>query len=126
MSLFSNARDWLQDQLQAAAGVTVSYLHHDTQTTVSLSPWVGRTVFRSDLNSGAMVQWGDRDYLVRRDELVDTAGAELLPGVGDQLTETIDGVALTFEVQDPNPAEPAVRWSDPARSVYRLHVKWVS
>lgn len=122
-NLFAKARDWLPAQVQAAAGVSVTYTRA-AGGTISLEPWVGRTLFSGTVEGGARVQWGDRDYIVRRDELV-SGGSEIPPALGDRLTEVIGGVSTTFEVQNPDTGEPAWRWADAARSMYRLHVKKV-
>jgi hypothetical protein len=126
-TLFANARDWLADQMQAAAGVSVSYARAAGGAAISLTPWVGRSGFTAEVEGGAYVQWGDRDYLIQRSDLT-VSGSEVEPALGDRLTETINGVSHVFEVQTPKSGEPVAgwRWSDQSRSVYRLHVKRVS
>jgi hypothetical protein len=62
----------------------------------------------------------DRDYLIRAENL--PFGT---PRDGDRITETVDGAELTFDVQRPFTGEPAWRWSDAQRTVYRIHCKRV-
>jgi hypothetical protein len=82
--------------------------------------WVGRTVFSRIPNAaGATVVFGDRDYLVA------VADLPAEPERGDRIAETINGQAVTFEVMAPA-SEPAWRYSDPARTVYRIHAKEVT
>ena len=124
-NLFEKARAWLPDQLQAAMGVGPVTYTRVGGGTLTLEPWVGRTLFAANREAGgASVTWGDRDYLVRREELA-AGGAEFEPAEGDRLAETIGGVACTFEVMRPDTGEPAWRWSDAGRTTYRLHVKQV-
>jgi hypothetical protein len=87
--------------------------------------WVGRTVFtRIPREGGAAVAFGDRDYLVVAADLV-FGGEVVEPRRGDRIVEVIAGVDVTFEVVDPF-GEPAWRWSDPGRTVYRIHTKEVA
>ena len=119
MSLFSKARDWLAGAVQDAAGVSVTYTRG--VQTLSLTAVVGRTVFASNAEGGPRIEFGDRDYLVKVADL--TLG---VPKVGDRVAQTVDTVAMVFEVQNPETGEPAWRYSDPARTVYRIHCKRVS
>lgn len=123
-NLFSKARDWLNPMLKEAAGVDVSYARVAGDPAFTLTAVVGRTAFATN-GEIARIQFGDRDYLINRADLT-VSGAEVLPAIGDRITETIDGVGVVFEVMTPDTGEPAWRWSDPARSVYRIHCKRVS
>lgn len=105
-----------------ADGRSVTYTRGDS--SLSLTAWLGRTLF-SRLASpgvgGAAVEWGDRDYLVAVADL--TLGE---PALGDRITETINGTAVVFEVLTPDTGEPAWRYSDPTRTVWRIHTKRVT
>lgn len=86
--------------------------------------WVGRTVFRRDpaaTTDGVTIEFGDRDYLIPVSELQQN-GTPFEPARGDRVTETIDGVELVFEVVSQT-EEPAWRYSDATRAVYRVHTK---
>lgn len=123
MGLMSRAAAMLNRNLGVAAGVSVVYTRAAdpaspvTITAESGNCWVGRTAFASNEVGKARLRWGDRDYLIAASALP----AE--PDEGDRITETVNGVPVTFEVCLPDTGEPAWRWSDPARTVYRLHVK---
>lgn len=79
--------------------------------------WVGRTLFtRLPKEGGGNVEWGDRDYLVP------VAHLPAEPQRGDRIVEEIDGTDVTFEAIEPL-SEPAWRYSDPGRTVYRIHMK---
>ena len=118
MSLFNQLSTWLPAQMKAAAGVSVTY-SRPGQTSLTLTAWVGRVAFRSQAK-GVRIEFGDRDYLLKAADL--TYGT---PRVGDRITETIGGTSTIFEVQTPDNGEAAWPYSDPARSVYRLHCKRV-
>ena len=118
MNLFANARSWIGSSVAAAAGVSISYTRG--ATTLSLTAIVGRTVFRSNNDQGAVIQFGDRDYLIEATAL--TFGE---PALGDRIAEVIDGATSTFEVITPDTGEPAWRWSDPSHTRWRIHVKQV-
>lgn len=115
-NLFAKAREWLGTAVQEAAGVTVAYTRG--VTSITLTAVVGRTVFVSNAEGAPRVQFGERDYLIEVADL--TLGT---PKLGDRITETIDGTAVVFEVQEPEAGEPAWRYSDQGRTRYRVHTK---
>ncbi|WP_020473381.1 hypothetical protein [Zavarzinella formosa] len=121
MNLFAKARAWLGEQSKKAAGVAVVYVQKSSGIRLPLTPIPGRTVFTSNLEDRARVEFGDRDYLI---EAVDLATGE--PAIGDRVIETIDGATTTFEVMPTNTGEPAWRWSDPGHTRWRIHMKQVS
>lgn len=96
------------------------------EITLTGLAWVGNTRF-SRLPAGGVdgpaVVHGDRDYLIPADALV-YGGSAFLPARGDRITETIGGSAVTFEVMS-LPGEPEWRYSDPGRTLLRVHVKEV-
>lgn len=126
-SLFAKARDWLPAQMQAAAvsGNTLTYTRtgHTVLTLTNIA-WEGRTVFATNVEGGARIEFGDRDYLIPVESLVLT-GTAVEPAIGDRITETIDGTATIFEVMLPDTGEPAWRYSGPDRNVWRIHTKEV-
>lgn len=110
----------LSTGLKNAAGVSVVY-SRTGETSLNLTVVPGRTVFASNLDGGARIEFGDRDYLIDASDL--TYGE---PSLGDRIAETIDGTTTTFEIVTPNTGEPAWRWSDPAHTRWRIHTKQVS
>ena len=90
--------------------------------------WVGRTVFRRQGigdAGGAAVVWGDRDYMIPVCDLRDDEGELFTPARGDRIEEYFGDEVVTFEVIAPL-SEPAWRYSDQGRTVYRIHVKEVT
>lgn len=120
MSAFAQLDAYLNAALPAAFGVSVTYARGAQQVTVA-DAVVGRTVFASNQQGAARVEFGDRDYLIPVASL--TALGE--PAVGDRITDTVNGTVMTFEVKKPGTGEPAWRYSDPGRTTYRLHTKRV-
>ncbi len=112
-------------RMKQAAGRTVTYARKSGGATVSLTAWVGNTLYaRQTDEPGASVVYGERDYFVAAADLVQ-GGTAFLPQRGDQVTETIDGAAVTFELSTPT-GEPVWRYSDQTRQVLRLHCKRAS
>lgn len=120
MGLLDRAQSWLAEKLPTAAtpaGAVVYTRLTGGTVTLTGAAWVGNTAFRRQSNEGgAAVVWGDRDYLIPVAEL--TGG---VPVRGDRITETVGGVATVFEVGTVVPGEPDWRYSDPQRTVYRVH-----
>ena len=119
----SRAQAWLNSKMQTAAGVSIVYTRG--AYTVDLTPWVGRTVFASNLEGNARIEWGDRDYLITAAQLI-LNGSVVEPAVGDRITETVGGTSMAFEAMRPDTGEPCWRYSDPGRTLLRVHTKRVS
>lgn len=113
---------WLKAAAAVDGGVTY---RRGALTLTGLAAWVGRTAFsRTSSEPGPAVVIGERDYLFAVADLV-LGGQPVAPKPGDRVTETIAGVATTFEVVSPETGEPAVRYSDQTRTVWRVHAKRV-
>ncbi len=127
MGILTDAGAWLREQMQATAGVSVSYARVAGGSAIALTAWVGRSG-ASLITEGntRRTQWGERDYLIAADELLVSA-ARVQPTIGDRITETIQGASCVFEITQPATGEPGWRWADgQSREMYRLHVKRVS
>lgn len=124
-NLIQRAQASLVRILQESAGVSVTYtLVSGEQAT--LTAWVGRTAFsRTASEPGPATIIGERDYLIAVADLV-VGGQAVQPAKGHRITETIAGADVTFEVVPPEADEPAWRYSDQTRTVYRLHCKRVT
>ena len=81
---------------------------------------VGSTTFRIDTGYGMFEHHETRDYIVSVPDLV----AFVPPKRGDQIIETIDGVAQVFEVMAPG-AEPDWKYHDLDHSELRIHTKGI-
>jgi hypothetical protein len=110
--------------MKVSAGVQVTYTRPGTGQSVTLTAWVDRTAFSQSPPEpgGASLIWGDRDYMIAVEDLK-LGGVPVEPALADQIRETIGGAVVTFEVMTPDTGEPAWRYSDPTRTVWRVHVK---
>lgn len=126
MGLLTDAVPWLIARLQGAAAVAgpVTYTAGSETADLTGKVWVGRTRFaRTGVRDGAAVVHGDRDYLVPVADLV-VNGRVIEPARGHRVTERVGEVDLVFEVMAP-PDEPAWRYADPGRTLWRVHCKRV-
>jgi len=113
---------WLRDQLKANASQEVIYRRGAEEVT--LKAVVGRTLLKLDDGYGGVrMEWTDRDFLIAAEDLI-LGGQRVLPKRGDRILETHDGKTLVFEVLAPG-NEPEWRWSDPHRTLLRIHTKLI-
>jgi len=94
-------------------------------SAVTLTASVGRTVFASQLDGKARVEFGEIDLIIDSADLV-LDGIQTTPERGDRVSITLDGTAMTLELMVPQTREPAWRYSDPERKRIRLHLKRVA
>ena len=111
---------WLASKLKSHASSNVVYVRGSNQ--VSVLATIGRTLMKLDDGYGGVrMQWSDRDFLINPADLV-LAGSLITPERGDTILETVGTKVYSYEVNAPG-GEPAWRWSDPHRSLYRIHTK---
>lgn len=113
---------WLADQLKEHATVNVTYEQAGQQ--IAVRAVIGRTLFEQADQYGVVQRIESRDYLIHADDLV-VAGAAVLPRRGDRIREAHGGKVLVYEVMAPG-KEPHWRYSDPFRTVLRIHTKHVA
>lgn len=117
------AQQWLADTLKAKASGPVSVKAGPIEV-VNIQAVKGRTLLQVDDGAGGIrMVWTDRDYLIDAADLA-IAGIASEPERGWQIRETANGMVEVYEVLAPA-GEPVWRWSDPYRTVYRIHVKFV-
>ncbi|MBU6387846.1 MAG: hypothetical protein KGS49_18015 [Planctomycetes bacterium] len=118
--LLRAGQQWLASKLKSHASSTVVYVRGTNQ--VSVLATIGRTLMKLDDGYGGVrMQWTDRDFLINPADLV-LAGSLITPERGDTILETVGTKVYSYEVNAPG-GEPAWRWSDPHRSLYRIHTK---
>lgn len=122
MGLFDDANDLINKTLTTSAGTPIVYTRG--ASSVNLTAWIGRTVFASNLQSNARVEFGEIDLLIEADQLI-LNGSVTTPVKGDRIAITLQGNPLTLELMIPATGEPAWRYSDPQRSRLRVHCKRV-
>jgi hypothetical protein len=122
MHLLEWGQTWLNNQLQQFASREVVYQRGASTLTVQAT--VGRTLLKLDDGyGGVLLQWTDRDFLIRAEDLV-ISGQTILPQRGDTIHEVQAGVTYTYEVLAPG-KEPVWKWSDLYRSLLRIHTKQI-
>lgn len=122
MHLLEWGQRWLNNQFQQFASREVVYQRGASTLTVQAT--VGRTLLKLDDGyGGVLLQWTDRDFLIRAEDLV-ISGQTILPQRGDTIHEVQSGVTYTYEVLAPG-KEPVWKWSDLYRSLLRIHTKQI-
>lgn len=119
MGLLARGSTFLARAVGTKNGVTVTYTRGATSVTVTDA--VPGNSFAASVQPQqvpARVEVQDRDYLITAASIASLGE----PVVGDRITES--GVG-TFEVVR-RTGEPAWRWSDAERTLYRIHTKPVA
>ena len=120
--LLAFGMDWLAERLKAFAARGVVYRRGGDE--VAVAAVIGRTLLKLDDGYGGVrMEWTDRDFLIRPEDLV-LGGTAVLPERGDTIRETVETTTFVYEVMAPG-KEPAWRWSDPHRRMLRIHTKQV-
>jgi hypothetical protein len=92
------------------------------QTPITITAWLGvDDATRVTEDPAASLAWNERDYLIAVADLV-IGGSLSVPAKGDTLTETIDGIPVTWGLST-STSEHAWRYSDQTRQVFRVHCK---
>lgn len=119
MSLLNKARDWLTAKVEQAAGELVTYSRSGESYPVTAV--VGQTLASEVEQGAARIAYSDRDYLIAVAALKDLGFGR--PRIGDTIAHVIDGEEIVFVIGNLDGAEPAVRFIDQGRDVWRIHVK---
>ncbi|MDB5294909.1 MAG: hypothetical protein JWO31_892 [Phycisphaerales bacterium] len=107
--------------LVGVAGSPVTY--YRGSDAVAVLATVGRAVTGNRDDYGLSVRTESRDYLIDAAALV-IGGQAVEPRGGDRIVEGNPQTGAAFEVME-LPGEPCWRYSDPQRTVIRLHTKYV-
>lgn len=121
--------DLMQQGAALVDGVRRSHLAHEVtyrrgMEAAAVPATVGRTVFEQTDESGLYTRFESRDFIFSRSDLV-LAGAEATPEAGDRIEESDGDLIRVYEVMAPGGESPW-RWSDPHRTMMRVHTKLVS
>lgn len=109
--------DWLAGQMITHASREVIYRRGNLTVTVSAS--VGQTLMKLGQDGQLWMQWTDRDYLIRTEDLVFNE-QQAYPEKGDIIEDTVAG--KRYEVLSPTGESPW-RFSDPQGLLLRIHTK---
>lgn len=124
MGLLNDAPGFLNRMVGTAGGLAITYTRGATTITIAAADalvWAGDARFAVTTDGGPRVVWGERQYLI----VADALGALGEPEEGDRIAEAVGGEDCVFEVAQPGSGDPAVRWSDAARSRWRVNTKRV-
>lgn len=113
--------DWLNETHKENCSFEATYTRGGVSITITVR--LGRTVFASNRQGGARIEFGEMDFLIDVADLV-ISGSATRPAEGDRLAIVIRGTAYTFEIM-PISGEPAWRFSDEYRMCFRIHCKEV-
>lgn len=120
-NLLRDGMDWLTGKLIEHAGESITYSRG--RSSVSITATVGKTLLKLADEYGTRVEWADQDFLIRAADLV-LDGEAVEPQRGDTVRWARGGTTYVFEVLAPG-NEPAWRWADEHRTMYRVHAKEV-
>jgi hypothetical protein len=124
-NMMSAGAAWLALELASNAAVEITYTRGTS--SVQLNATAGSYLLKlSEPNGGFRIVHTDRDYVFPAQNLI-LDGVVTVPQSGDQITEvTADGVTRTYVVMTYGGGEPLYRYSDPFRTLMRVHTKATS
>lgn len=120
MSVFDNAVASAIQSVGVVAGIPVTY--HRDSAWVKLTAIPGKSDFRISEADSITVKERSRDYLFTTCFLR-INGQTVTPKKGDEIKETVGNTVHTYEVLRPDGGDQVWRYSDPGRSVIRVHTK---
>lgn len=123
MSLFRRAAALGIKVAQRATGITVT-LRRGEQSTSDVPVAIGKSTAEVKDASGFVVETASRDYLIQRAHYT-LGGVPVEPLDGDQIVETIGDQVVVWELL-PLANEPAKRFWDEGRTVWRCHTQQLS
>ncbi len=122
-TMFERARSMIDRVMKVVDPVVMVYTQTRTARSVTLTGRLGRQVAQSQVQGKTVLEYSDDDLIITAADLV-FAGAVALPEDGDRVTYTLAGQSITVELMPRNSEQPW-RYSDPQRTMLRLHVKQV-
>ena len=118
---FARAQAALIRRQKASNPATIIYTRKFATTPVTLTGWFGRGLQTSSPDGGARTEISEREFFLTVADVTAAGLAE--PRVGDRLK--VDGEMVTWEIMTPQTGEPAFRFSDAERTMYRIHCQRV-
>lgn len=115
--------EWLGARLKTAAGRSVTYTR--SGQSLSVTGWPARHDYEVDDDDGIPRRVTFHDWTFAAADLDFTSDSTPFAArPGDQITETLDGVELTYEVM-PIDVRPPSEWLDTAGELILIHCKLV-
>lgn len=118
--LIKSGAAWLAGKLQSHAGQAVTYSR--SGASVEVTATVGNTEFETTDAEGFFTRSQSRDFIIEAADLI-LSGSTVLPERGDVITEVVDGTTHTYEVLPFGADGETFRFSDPHRTILRVHTK---
>lgn len=119
MSMMSRGVAMLASKMKSSNSVTLTVTRK--AATYTLTGWHGRGLQVNTADGGARVEISERETFLTVADCA-TVGMNK-PQEGDRFQES--GETVIFECMVPDTGEPAVRFSDAERTIYRIHTKLV-
>jgi hypothetical protein len=114
--MLSLAASWLDGMRRENLSRYVSY-RRGSGVTAPFPATIAGTVFEVQSEMGVVERWESRDFIVSATDF-----PEDVPQRGDQITETIGGTTVTYEVCAPR-GMPVWKYADPYRKAFRIFAK---
>jgi hypothetical protein len=111
--ILADGAAWLDGMRRAHLSRHVSY-KRDGVTSPCLAT-ISSSVFETQTEMGVVERWESRDFIVSAGDMPMD-----YPERGDYITDTIGGVAVTYQVSAPRGA-PVWKWADASRTAMRIH-----
>lgn len=120
--LLQTGAAFLTNELAKYAARQVTYQRGTD--SVTLSATLGRTEYEQADESGLVMLFQSRDYLVRTADLI-LSSVAIMPEPGDRIVETVAGQDFVYEVA-PLPSGAHYKFCDSYRLMLRIHTKQVA
>jgi hypothetical protein len=121
IDLLNQGQAWLASQLAMFVARNVIYRHGSVEIPVRAT--IGRTAFEQADETGAIIRFESRDFLIDRTSLV-ADGQIIEPSEGDIIVDVIGDITYEFELFGAGP-DAMYRPSDPYHHKLRIHTKRV-
>ncbi len=104
-------------------GNSITYLRGDA-STATIQAGLGESQFELENSDGTIETFTTRDYFILATDLKTASGEIWIPKKGDTVSETVNGVPMTFEVVAPGNEPVYLTFAD--NNEYRVHTKRIS
>jgi hypothetical protein len=121
IDLLDQGQAWLAQQLALFVARDVIYRRGSVEIPVRAT--IGRTTFEQADETGAIIRFESRDFLIHRTSLV-ANGQIIEPSEGDCIIDVIGDATFEFELLGAG-SEAMYRPSDPYHHLLRIHTQRV-
>ena len=111
MNMLANGLRWLANKQKAHASVSIEYRHKNQ--SLNINAWLGQTRIDTTNEAEINITTHVTDVLIRAVDL------PFEPALGDEIMMN----GCRYEALELSHQEKCWRWSDPFKTVYRIHVR---